>query len=241
MRNCAIAVKREIALDENSYCGYALLRITYSFRRMAVPKIIALAQQKGGVGKSTLAIHIAVELTQRQRVVAIVDMDPQGTVWKWRSRRKAEWPKVAVSNVMRLSETVEDLSRSCEFILLDLPGRRGPDVTAGLRLANVILVPARPLDIDIEASGDTIAAAQRLGKAYAFVMTAVPPGSRRVEDYISSIRARGFPAISSFIVERIDYPDAIASGMGISEYRPGSKAGAEMSVFTTEILKGLKS
>lgn len=203
-----------------------------------MPKVIALAQQKGGVGKSTLAIHMGCEIARRGHRVAIVDLDPQGTVTKWQSRRSTPWPIVIPTTVAKLSETLAGLQGN-DFIVLDLPGRRGPDVTAGLRAADLILVPARPLDIDIEASGETIATAQRLRKRYAFVMTAAPFGGRRATDFIGMIRQRGLPVISAIIQERFAYPDAINAGLGVNEYAPKGAANIEMSLFTTEVLKEL--
>jgi chromosome partitioning protein len=208
-------------------------------RRMTVPSIIALAQQKGGVGKSTLAIHMSVELSRRGKRVAIVDLDPQGTVMKWRTRREAPDPLVVTSEITTLKKRIEELG-TCDFIVLDLPGRRGPDVTSGLRMSDMILVPSRPLDIDIEASGETIATCQRLGKRYAFVMTVVPPAGKRAHDFTDGMTARGYPVIPAIIMDRLDYPDAISEGLGVTEFRPNGKAAAEIAVFATAVMKEMQ-
>lgn len=204
-----------------------------------MPSIIALAQQKGGVGKSTLAIHMAVELTQRSIRVAIIDLDPQGTAMKWRLRRAAERPTVVSSEPARLSQTIA-LEADAEIILLDLPGRRSPGVNEGLRLSDFVIVPARPLDIDIEASFETIAACQRMKRRYAFAMTSVPPGGRRAKQFTDMIRAKGLPVIPATVTELLAYPDAIAEGLGVSEWEPGGKAAAEISIFTTAVMKELR-
>lgn len=204
--------------------------------------VIALAQQKGGVGKSTLAIHMAVELAQRGRRVAIIDMDPQGTVTKWAKRRDRAarpWPIVSTSGPTQLESELSALSEM-HFVFLDTPGKRAADVNLGMRAADLIIIPARPLDIDIEASAETLAAAQRLKKAYAFAMTAAPPGGRRASEFAALISAKGFPVIPAVITERLAYPDAISEGLGISEWEPNGKAAAEISVFTTAVLKGLR-
>lgn len=204
-----------------------------------MPRIIALAQQKGGVGKSTLAIHMAVELTVRGKSVAILDLDPQGTVTKWRARRSVEWPIVARSDAAGLDKVMKALP-ALDFIFLDLPGRRGPDMLAGMRIADFILVPARPLGIDIEASGETIAAAQRMNKPYAFVMTVVPPDGRRATEFTKLISERGLPVLPAVIGQRLAYPDAIAEGLGVAEYEPNGRAAAEMAAFTQAVVRGMK-
>jgi chromosome partitioning protein len=178
-------------------------------------------------------------LVKRGKRVTILDIDPQGTVMKWRKRRERIWPAVSASDAVRLPQALAGL-RDMDFILLDLPGRSGPDMTAGMRLADMILVPSRPLDIDIEASGETVAAAQRLGKTYAFAMTVAPPTGRRTKEFSDMLRARGYPVVPASITERLAYPDAISEGLGVAEYEPNGKAAAEISAFTAEILKGMK-
>lgn len=204
-----------------------------------MPAVIALAQQKGGVGKSTLAIHMAVELTQRGRRVAIIDLDPQGTAMKWRLRRERDQPIVASSEPARLSQAIA-FEGDAEIIILDLPGRRSPGVNEGIRLSDFVIVPARPLDIDIEASFETVAACQRMKKPYAFVMTSAPPGGKRAAQFAKLIRDKGMPVLPATVTELLAYPDAITEGLGVSEWEPGGKAAAEISVFTTAVLKELR-
>ena len=125
--------------------------------------VIALAQQKGGVGKSTVAIQVAVELNRRKRRAAVIDLDPQASVVKWGERRKREEPIVMPSNGPSLAGSLVHLrGNGVEFAFLDLPGRNSPLTNDGMRAANLVLVPARPDEMDIEASGETVAAATAL-------------------------------------------------------------------------------
>jgi chromosome partitioning protein len=205
-----------------------------------MPIIIAYAQQKGGVAKSTTAANMGVELTIRGKSVAIVDLDhQQGTIMKWRGRREETWPMVVKGEAASLSETLSGLA-DMDFILLDLPGRRGPEMLAGMRAADFVIIPARPLDVDIEASGPTVAAAQRLGKRYAYAMVVVPPDGRRAREYIQNIIKRGLPVLPAIITARLAYPDAITEGLGVAEYEPNGQAAAEMSAFTTAVMRELK-
>lgn len=189
--------------------------------------------------KSTLAIHMAVELTTRGKKAAIIDLDPQATVGKWHKRRAAEWPVCACADAAGLAKALQGMN-GMDVILLDLPGRRGEEMYAGMRAADFIIVPSRPLDTDLEASGDTIAAAQRLGKPYAFAMTIVPPDGRRAREFMRKIAERGIPILRTFIGQRLSYPDATAAGKGVAEYEPNSKASTEIQAFTIEVMKGIK-
>jgi hypothetical protein len=71
-------------------------------------------------------------------------------------------------------------------------------------------------------------------------MTSAPPGGRRAQQFADMIRAKGLPVIPAIVTELLAYPDAITEGMGVSEWEPGGKAAAEISVFTTAVLKGMR-
>jgi chromosome partitioning protein len=204
-------------------------------------KVIALAQQKGGVGKSTLAIHMAVELVRRGLSVAIIDMDPQNSVAKWAKRRDAEQPLVMTSDLEHLSGDLAELRREgVAFVLLDLPGRSSSIVNEGMKAANLVIIPAPPFDIDIEASVDTIETARRLKRRYVFVMNGVPPKAGRTQEFVTGLTKRGQPVLPGFIGRRLDYPDAIAEGLGVAEYAPKGKAAEEIGEFTNAVLERLE-
>jgi chromosome partitioning protein len=197
-------------------------------------KIVALAQQKGGVGKSSLAIGLAVVAVAKGKSAAIVELDPQGTVRRWNERRnspgvKAE-PAVFSIEPAQLTSTLATLKADgADWVFLDLPGRNAPAVNAGIRVADLVLIPARPLDVDLEASDETVAAAQRLARPYAFVMNITPTRGARAEQWAEGLRKAGHAVAEPIIVERIQVPDAIAEGQGVTEYDPKGKAADELA------------
>jgi chromosome partitioning protein len=201
-------------------------------------KVIALAQQKGGVGKSTLAIHMAVELVHRKKVVAIIDLDPQASVAKWANRREAVQPIVVASENAQLGKHLAKFKdEGFDFVILDLPGRRAPAVTDGIKVADLVIIPARPLDMDIEASGETLGTVQRLRKKYAFVMSIAPAQGARTKDFATALEAHGHTVLPVFVIERLALPDAIAEGLGVVEYQPKGKAAIEIAAFTDAVLE----
>jgi chromosome partitioning protein len=203
-------------------------------------KAIAFANQKGGVGKSSLAIHMAVELSGRGCQVAIVDLDPQRSVMNWRNRREKGEPHVAAAALTELGALVGRLKAAgFDYVLLDLPGRRAPSVSEGIRAADFVVIPTRPLDMDVEAAGETVATAQRLRKPYAFAMSIAPPGSR-TKEYAAALEAHGHPVLRARVTDRLTYPDAIAEGLGISEYEPRGMAAKEITAFTEEVLERVR-
>ena len=90
-------------------------------------KVITIAQQKGGAGKTTVAAHVAVALSQKGNRVAVVDIDPQGSLTHWHKLREERFGEgytglsfVHVSG-WRVGSEVSRLSRSCDFVIIDSP------------------------------------------------------------------------------------------------------------------------
>lgn len=203
-------------------------------------KIIALAQQKGGVGKSSLAIHMAVELTKRGHATVIVDLDPQASVLKWAARRGDKPPRAIACEPTQLqARLIAFNSEGMDYVILDLPGRRAPTVNEGIKASDFVIVPSRPLDMDIEASGETVAIAQRLQRRYAFAMNIVPPRGSRTKEFAAAIVEHGHPVLPAFITDRLAFPDAVSEGKGVSEFDPKGKAAEEIANFTTAVERAL--
>ena len=204
--------------------------------------VIALAQQKGGVGKSTVAIQVAVELNRRKRRAAVIDLDPQASVVKWGERRKREEPIVMPSNGPSLAGSLVHLrGNGVEFAFLDLPGRNSPLTNDGMRAANLVLVPARPDEMDIEASGETVAAAQRLRRRYMYVMSLAPSRrSDRTGEFAKALVEHGHPVFPVHLIDRIAYSDSVDRGLGVTEMEPRGQAAKEIGKFTTALLDVLE-
>jgi chromosome partitioning protein len=192
-------------------------------------KIVAFGQQKGGVGKSSAAINCACQAVAHQQKAAIIDMDDeQGTTLKWRKRRGKDSPAVMAGNAVNLQTTLERLRREgYHWAFLDLPGRNAPVASAGLIASHLILVPCRPLDVDLEASVETVKAAKGARKRYSYLMNISTPQRQRANHVIEYLTGKGHPVCPAVIVQRIIVPDAIARGQGVGETNPGSESDLE--------------
>jgi chromosome partitioning protein len=196
-------------------------------------RIVSLAQQKGGVGKSSCAINLAAQASLVGKT-AIIDMDTeQATTMKWGKRRDSVLDlEVATSDVNGLGPLLTRLQADgVKWVFIDLPGRGAGVSGAGMKVSDIILVPCRPLDIDIEASLVTVMAARRGGKSYAYLMNIAPPqvNAQRARKVSEALRNAGHPVCPVVIHQRVQVPDAIAQGMTVIEYEPNGESAAEFA------------
>jgi chromosome partitioning protein len=194
-------------------------------------KIIALGQQKGGVGKSCVAIHLACQAMARKKRAAIIDMDAeQFTAWHWGQRRDAGPPIVHKANVRTLEPLLGQLKRDAiEWAFIDLPGRSASDANLGLARSDFVIIPCRPIGIDIEASKETRLGLKRAGKPYAYLLNIVSPQPNcpRAKEWAEALKNGEHSVIPIYVTKRVAIPDAIESGKGIIEYAPKSPSAEE--------------
>ena len=115
--------------------------------------IITLATQKGGSGKSTLAACVAVAAESEGIKTAVLDTDPQGSVFKWGERREAETPAVDRCEPHQLAAVLKSLPKQgFELVIIDTAGAHNASVAPALQAADFCLVPVKPTLTDLEAA-----------------------------------------------------------------------------------------
>ena len=123
--------------------------------------IIALLNQKGGVGKTTLATHIAGELALRGQQVILLDADPQGSALDWTQRRSQQGLPRLFSAVGLARETLHqeapELARRSDHVVIDGPPRIAALARSALLAADRVLVPVQPSPYDLWASAEMVA------------------------------------------------------------------------------------
>ncbi len=198
------------------------------------PRKIVLAQQKGGVSKTSLAVNLACQAVAHGQKAAVLDLDfEQGSAAEWGKRRKEAGlgdPAVYTVRTHELDGRIAEL-QSIDWIFIDSPGRDAPASSAALRVADITLIPCRPVEDDIGPSFKTVKLINRSKGRYVFVMACVPPqaGRSRARKVGEALESAGHPVAPISIAQTINVPDANARGMGVHEYKPGSESAEDFS------------
>lgn len=192
-------------------------------------KVITLVTQKGGSGKSTLCVSLAVAAQEAKHRVCILEIDKQSTVSQWSKERAGNPPEVGQITSDRLDATLKRISilGEYDFVFIDTPGIDSPGTHEAIRLADICLVPCRPTPADLRGVAPTLAAIHRLNKRFAFVLNQTPTRSYRVRDTEKGLEVLGLLA-DVRLVMRNDHQDAIGCGMGVTEFNPQGHAAIEV-------------
>lgn len=191
-------------------------------------KVIALVTQKGGSGKSTVCVSLAVAAQEAGHAVCILEIDRQATATQWSQTRKGEPPEVAQVPADKLEATMGRVRDGAyDYVFIDTPGIDSPGTHAAIRLADLCLIPCRPTPADLRGVGPTLAAIQRLEKDFAFVLNQTPPKSYRVRDTAEGLKVLGMLAEVNLVM-RNDHQDAMGTGQGVTELNPTGAAAEEI-------------
>lgn len=191
-------------------------------------KAISFVTQKGGSGKSTLCVSLAVAAQEAGHTVCILEMDRQATITEWAQSRTKDTPEIAQVSADKLDSVMTRLKKSdYDFVFIDTPGVDNPGTTGAIRMADLCLVPCRPTPADLRAFKPTLAAIHRLSKDYAFILNQTPPRSYRVRETAEGLAVLGVLSDVN-IVMRNDHQDAIGMGQGVTEFNSDGPAADEI-------------
>lgn len=202
--------------------------------------IITVAQQKGGAGKTTLAIQLATAFRGAGLRVAMVDIDPQASLTGWMRRREHRAhpaPELRLSMIggWRLGVELDRLKREHDLILVDTPPHAETDAKTAIRAAGLVLVPCQPSPLDIWASAATLDLARKEGRPVALVLNRVPPRGRSLDEALAALREVGGRALDARLGNRQAFVASISQGLGVVESEPRSPAADEVRALAEEV------
>ena len=206
--------------------------------------IVAILNQKGGVGKTTVATHIAGELSAAGRHVVLVDADPQASALDW-SQKRAQGSLARVFGVIGLPrETVHlevpELAKTTDDVIIDGPPRVTALARSAVLASDVVVIPVQPSPYDVWASAEVVSlvAEARIfkpGLRAVFVVNRSVVRTIIAREVRPAVQAHGLPLLASTVSQRVVFAESVASGRLAREIDAESAASREIAALTAEL------
>jgi chromosome partitioning protein len=208
--------------------------------------IVAVLTQKGGAGKTTVALHLAGELERQGASVLLIDADPQGSALDWTEQRARDGRPRLFGIVGLARETlhreVPELARPVDHVVIDGPPRTASLVRSAMLAADLVLIPIQPSAFDVWAT-QAVLELIREASAYKpqlrgiFVVNRRVIGTRIAREVRRAIGDLGIPALNASLAQRVIFAETAGTGMLASEIDPRFAAAREVSDVTAELLQ----
>ena len=194
-------------------------------------RTIAVISQKGGAGKTTLALHIAVAAELAGYSAVLLDMDPQGTAEAWSEWRKEAPPVVIPAKVGTLAKTMEKAAlHGADIIIIDTPPLAEAEARAAAKIADLVLVPCRPNAFDVHSIATTTDLTRFAAKPAFAIFNAGPVSAAKLfAETAEVVTEIGLPLAPVRLSERAAFRHATGSGQSAQETEPTGKAAAEVA------------
>ena len=194
-------------------------------------RVISLLAQKGGVGKTTLTLHWAVEAHKHQYGrIAVIDMDQQESATRWYERRRQDYPLLLKANEDTIDRAVDACrAAGIDWVFIDtMPRVKGSSVAAA-RVADLSVIPCGPSVLDIEAIGRTIAITVAVRTPAVIVINRGRHSSGINAEARTVLERYDLPVCPTLVMRRAALEDAFIDGRAVTELKPNSKAAAEIT------------
>jgi chromosome partitioning protein len=202
-------------------------------------KVIVVAQQKGGSGKTTLAVNLAVAFARDGLKVALLDTDPQGSLGRWfltrRDRLGDPGMDFSTSSAWGVSYECEKLRREADIILIDTPPKVDADLRPALREANVVLVPVAASHVDLWATEGVLDLARRERRPAMIVMNRLRNGTRLSEEVSAAAAAMDTDLTEARLANRVIYGETLGQGLGVADVQRRGAAADDVAALAAEV------
>lgn len=196
----------------------------------SAPTVIAIVSQKGGSGKTTLAVHLATRAAQAGRESCVIDTDPQATAAAWSDWRGDFLPVVVTAPPARLGRTIDSAKKNgVDFVVIDTPPHADAAAREAIKAADIVLVPSKPRAFDLHAL-EPIAELVSFAKKPAYVvLNSVPAGATLLsEEARRTAKNMGLKMCSVTLGDRAAFHRSSAKGETAAEIDPEGKAAKEI-------------
>ena len=204
--------------------------------------IVSFLNQKGGVGKTTLAVHTAAGLALEGLDVILVDADPQGSALDWLAARRKP-PLFSVVGMPRpvLHRQVPRLAAGVDAVVIDGPPSLANIARSAMVASDLVVIPVQPSPYDVWAAGDLVelVAEARIDRDQLDARFVV---SRRIantvigRDVTEALGEWPVPVLETHITQRVAFAESAATGLAVMESAPGSAAAGEVRSLVREVM-----
>jgi chromosome partitioning protein len=205
--------------------------------------IIAVLNQKGGVGKTTLAVHIAAALALQEQRVLFVDADPQGSARDWAAAR-AKAPLFPVVGLDRptIHRDLPHLAKDYDSVIIDGPPRVTDVTRSAMLAARLVVIPVQPSPYDVWACAEIIAILKEASLftenlKSCFVVNRKIANTAIGRDVADALAAYALPVLKATIAQRVAFAESATSGSTVMETAPESLAAREITALVREMVE----
>ncbi len=193
-------------------------------------RVLSILSRKGGAGKTTLTLHLAVAAQQAGLRVLVMDVDPQASAVSWYEKREEKTPLFIKAGTTKIAEALRASSEyGIDLVLIDTPPHTQQVASVVAQDSDLILIPTRPSILDLEAIGGTVDIVKVVRRPGLIVLNACPARSPVTQEAREALADYGLPVAPVTIGNRVAFQHALNSGHAVSEFDPSSKASAELT------------
>lgn len=203
--------------------------------------VITIAQQKGGSGKTTLAVNLGVALARAGHRVALLDTDPQGSLGRWFMTRRQTLGEpgieLATASAWGVSYECEKLRKSCDFVIIDTPPKVDADLRPAIREADLVLIPVTPSHVDLWATDGVLDLVARESARAMIVLNRMKSGTR-LADQVAEAAGELARVAHAQLGHRVVFAESL--GLGQAAVEGGRSAAAtEVAALVSEVVAAL--
>lgn len=207
-------------------------------------KTIVLLSQKGGSGKTTLSLNIAIAAANAKLSTAVIDLDPQQSASRWARLRQADNPVIISGHAPNLAALLSQAHEGgADLAVIDTaPKSESASLTAA-KVADLLLIPCQPSSLDLDAVADTVNIAKLAARPAAFVLNNCKAGSSLTEMAAEALGEYGLPLVPVRIGSRVAFVKSLTEGKGVVEFEPKGHSAHEIKQLFTHArrLAGMKA